>query len=79
MHIFEAWPPLEAQKVNNLPVMEETCVQSLGQEDTLEKEMAAYSTVFAWEIRTWRTAVCGFSKELNTTEQLTLPLSLLAL
>ena len=39
-----------AQKVNNLPVMEETCVQSLGQEDTLEKEMAAYSTVFAWEI-----------------------------
>ena len=39
-----------AQKVNNLPVMQETCVQSLRQEDTLKKEMAACSTVFAWEI-----------------------------
>ena len=39
-----------AQKVNNLPVMQETCVQSFRQEDTLKKEMAACSTVFAWEI-----------------------------
>ena len=30
--------------------MQETQVQSLGQEDPLEKEMAAYSSVFAWEI-----------------------------
>ena len=50
MHVFETWPPLVAQEVKNLPVMQETWVQSVGQEDALEKEMAAHSTVFAWEI-----------------------------
>ena len=30
--------------------MQETQVQSLGQEDPLEKEMATHSSVFAWEI-----------------------------
>ena len=30
--------------------MWETWVQSLGQEDTLEKEMATYSSILAWEI-----------------------------
>ena len=39
-----------AQEVKNLPVMQETWVQSVGQEDALEKEMVAHSTVFAWEI-----------------------------
>ena len=29
--------------------MQETQVQSLGQEDPLEKEMAAYSSILAWE------------------------------
>ena len=29
---------------------QETQVQSLGQEDPLEKEMAAHSSVLAWEI-----------------------------
>ena len=33
-----------------LPVMRETQFRSLGQEDTLEKEMATYSSVLAWEI-----------------------------
>ena len=33
-----------------LPVRRETQFQSLGQEDTLEKEMATYSSVLAWEI-----------------------------
>jgi len=33
--------------------MQETQVQSLGQEDPLEKEMATHSSVFAWEIP-WR-------------------------
>ena len=28
----------------------ETCVQSLGWEDTLEKEMATHSSVLAWEV-----------------------------
>ena len=32
--------------VKNLPVMQETQVQSLGQEDPLEKGMAGYTTVF---------------------------------
>ena len=30
--------------------MQETLVQSLGQEDPLEKEMATYSSILAWEI-----------------------------
>ena len=39
-----------AQLVNNLPAMQETWVQTLGQEDPLEKEMATLSSVLAWEI-----------------------------
>ena len=30
--------------------MKEMCVQALGQEDPLEKEMAAHSSILAWEI-----------------------------
>ena len=30
--------------------MPETCIQSLGQEDSLEKEMATHSIILAWEI-----------------------------
>ena len=33
--------------------MQETQVRYFGQEDSLEKEMATHSNVFAWEIR-WR-------------------------
>ena len=36
--------------VKNLPVMQETRVWSLGQEDPLEKEMATHSSILAWEI-----------------------------
>ena len=36
--------------VKNLPTMQETWVQSLGQEDLLEKGMAAHSSVLAWRI-----------------------------
>jgi len=36
--------------VKNLPAMQETWVQSLGQEDTLEKEMATHSSILAWRI-----------------------------
>ena len=38
------------QMVKNLPVMLEIQVQSLGQEDPLEKGMAAYSSILAWRI-----------------------------
>ena len=39
-----------AQTVKNLPVMQETQVQSLGQEDPLEKGMATQSSILAWKI-----------------------------
>ena len=36
--------------VKNLPAKLETQVQSLDQEDSLEKEMAIHSSILAWEI-----------------------------
>ena len=36
--------------VKNPPAMQETQVQSLGQEDPLEKEMATHSSILAWRI-----------------------------
>jgi len=36
--------------VKNLPAMRDTWVQSLGQEDPLEKETATYSIILAWRI-----------------------------
>ena len=36
--------------VKRLPTMRETQVKSLGQEDLLEKEMAAHSSILAWKI-----------------------------
>ena len=36
--------------VKNLPAMQETQVRSLGQEDPLEEEMAAHSSILVWEI-----------------------------
>ena len=41
---------LVAQMVNNLRAMQETWVQSLGQEDPLEKGMATHSSILAWRI-----------------------------
>ena len=39
-----------AQRVKNLPAMQEARVQFLGQEDPPEKEMAAHSSLLAWRI-----------------------------
>ena len=36
--------------LKNLPVMQETQVWSLGQEEALEKEMATHSSILDWEI-----------------------------
>ena len=36
--------------VKNLLAMQETWVQSLGQEDPLEKGMATHSSILAWRI-----------------------------
>ena len=46
--------------------MQEMQVQSLGQEDPLEKEMATQSSIFAWKIP-WTEEPWGH-KELDTTE-----------
>ena len=45
-----SWTSLVAQKVKNLPAMQETGVQSLGWEDALEKGMATPSSILAWRI-----------------------------
>ena len=39
-----------AQVVKHLPVMRETWIRSLGQEDPLEKDMATHSSTLAWRI-----------------------------
>ena len=41
---------LVSQMAENLPTTQETCVRSLGQEDTLEKEMATHSSILARKI-----------------------------
>ena len=50
-----------AQWVKNLSAMQETqemWLQSLGQEDPLEKEMATHSSILAWRIP-WTEEPCG--------------------
>ena len=44
------WASLVAQMVKNLLVMQETWVQSLGQEVPLEKGMAVHSGILAWRV-----------------------------
>ena len=64
-----------AQMVKNLPVMQETQVRFLGQEDPLEKGMATHSSTLAWRIP-WTKEPAGDSprghKGSDTTERLTL-------
>ena len=45
--------------VKNLPAMQETCVRSLGQGDSLEKGMATHSRLLAWRIP-WRCSPWGY-------------------
>ena len=67
-----------AQTVKRLSTIQETQVQSLGQEDPLEKEMATHSSTIAWKIP-WteepQRSLVGYSpwgsqKQLDTTERL---------
>ena len=57
---------LVAQTVKNLPVMQETWVQSLDWEDPLEKGMTTHSSILAWRIpldrEAWRATVHGSQK-----------------
>ena len=48
---------LVAQVVKNLPAVQETQVQSLGWEDSLEKEMATHSSILASESHGQRSLV----------------------
>ena len=47
--IYRDLASLVAQRLKPLPAMWETWVQSLGQEDPLEKEMATHSSILGWE------------------------------
>ena len=53
--------------VKNPPAKQETQVQSLGGEDPLEKEMATYSSILAWEIP-WTEELDGVAKDSETAE-----------
>ena len=58
--------------VKTLPAMQETWIQSLGQDDPLEKEVATeYSSILAWKTP-WTEAPGGLQsmgfKELDRTE-----------
>ena len=57
--------------VKNMPAMQEIPVQFLGQEDPLEKGMAAHSSILAWGIP-WTVYIPWGHKESDTTEQLPL-------
>ena len=48
--LLSEWASLVAQTVKNLPAMQETQVQSLGQEDPLEKGMATHCSILAWRM-----------------------------
>ena len=65
---------LVAQMVKSLPAVQETLILSLGQEDSLEKEMATHSSILAWRISQMG-SLAGYSpwghKELDMTDQLT--------
>ena len=72
--VLAGFTSLMAQTVKRLSTMRETWLQSLGQEDSLEKEMATHSSTLAWKIP-W-TAELGAGhcpwgcKESGTTERL---------
>ena len=66
-----SWASIVAQLVKNPLAARETWVRSLDQEDPLEKEMAALSSIFVWRIP-WTEEPEGLQfmgrKELGMTE-----------
>ena len=63
---------LVAEMVKNLPTMQETWVQSLGREDTLDQGMSTHSSILAWRIP-WTEEPGGLQSVRlhDMTEQLT--------
>ena len=57
-----------AQWVKNLPAMQETWIQFLGQEDPLEEEMATHFSILAWKIPWAEEPGRSQSKELQRVE-----------
>ena len=55
------WASLTAQLVKNPPAMQETWVQSLGWEDTLEKGKATHSSILTWKIP-WTVQFTGMQR-----------------
>ena len=49
-----------AHMVKNLPVIQETQVRSLGQEDPLEKGLSTHSSILAWKIP-WSEEPAGYN------------------
>ena len=66
-----------AQTVKNLPVMQETWVQSLDWEDPLGKEMATHSSILTWKIPWTEATVLGVTKSQTRLSDLTVSLSML--
>ena len=71
-----SWASLVTQLVKNPPLMWENWVQSLGWEDSLEKEKATHSSILAWRI-SWSCTIHGVTKDSDMTEQLSLTHSLI--
>ena len=60
------WVPLVAQMIKNLPIIQETWVWFLGQEDPVGEEMATNSSILVWKIpldrEAWWATVHGVGK-----------------
>ena len=66
----DIWHSLINSNLLMFPAMRETWIQSLGEEDPLEKEMATHSSILAWKTP-WTEKPCLWShKESDTTERL---------
>ena len=59
-YLYKVRASLIAQLVKNLPAIQETWVQFLGQEDPLEKEMATHSSILPGESHGQR-SLAGYS------------------
>ena len=70
MSVIFIWASLVAQMVKNLPAMQKTRVQSLGQENTLEKGMATHSSILAHGQRSLVSYSPWGRKESDKTERL---------